>query len=160
MWYKVRLMLTSASFIALQVDDTGSLLRVFSRIVTQPGWDKHEIAQFGSSHGLVLISLSAYSTAIFRLTEPLFQVLQTKSLDLMVFGQAGEWSSCCTSDISPFLIMPLKIMGSLSDRRTRCPCDWEGFEQGLGQIGDGYNTPPLIHIATSTLKFLTVSCSA
>ena len=116
MWYKVRLMLTSASFIALQVDDTGSLLRVFSRIVTQPGWDKHEIAQFGSSHGLVLISLSAYSTAIFRLTEPLFQVLQTKSLDLMVFGQAGE---------------------SLSDRRTRCPCDWEGFEQGLGQIGDG-----------------------
>lgn len=130
---------------AVQVIHEGraSLSAAFDRMMAEPGWDKDTVAQSAALKQKLedfdFVFLLGVFQSIFGLTEPLFQVLQSETVDIK---KCQDWINCTVSALEA--IKKEKIFSGIYDEtvlavgepgqpRKRRRRDWEAPEQGLIQ---------------------------
>lgn len=123
-----------------------SLIAAFDRIMVEPGWDKETTMLSGALKQKLedfdfCFLLGVFQT-IFGLTEPLFQVLQSKTADIKkcqerVKGTLGALTSLRTDDtFSGLYNDAVQLVGEPAPRRKRRRRGWDDLEQGLNQQQD------------------------
>lgn len=124
-----------------------SLIIVFDRIMTEPGWDKDAIAQSSALKSKLndfefVFMLEVFKT-IFGLTEPLFQILQSKTLDIRKCDERinstldALRATRSNGTFQELYEKTVQTVGMPKNRRKRRRRDWEGFEQGVNMDADG-----------------------
>ncbi|KAF3835860.1 hypothetical protein F7725_028418 [Dissostichus mawsoni] len=125
----------------------GSLCIAFDKIMTEPGWDKETIAQSASLKQKLedfdFTFLLGVFQSIFGLTEPLFQVLQSKTVDIKkcqdrIMSTLRALKATRTDEtFSRIYEETVKAVGDPVPRRKRCRRGWDDLEQGFNQHQEG-----------------------
>ncbi|KAK1884976.1 Zinc finger MYM-type protein 1 [Dissostichus eleginoides] len=122
----------------------GSLCITFDKIMTKQGWDKETIAQSASLKQKLedfdFTFLLGVFQSIFGLTEPLFQVLQSKTVDIKkcqdrIMSTLSALKATRTDEtFSRIYEETVKAVGDPVRRRRR---GWDDLEQGFNQHQEG-----------------------
>ncbi|KAJ3602532.1 hypothetical protein NHX12_030285 [Muraenolepis orangiensis] len=125
----------------------GSLCIAFDKIMTEPGWDKETIAQSASLKQKLedfdFTFLLGVFQFIFGLTEPLFQVLQSKTVDIKkcqdrIMSTLSALKATRTDEtFSRIYDETVKAVGEPVPRRKGGGRGWEDLEQGFNQHQEG-----------------------
>ncbi|KAF3833366.1 hypothetical protein F7725_027031 [Dissostichus mawsoni] len=125
----------------------GSLCIAFDKIMTEPGWDKETIAQSASLKQKLedfdFTFLLGVFQSIFGLTEPLFQVLQSKTVDIKkcqdrIMSTLRALKATRTDEtFSRIYEETVKAVGDPVPRRKRRRRGWDDLEQGFNQHQEG-----------------------
>ncbi|KAK5918286.1 hypothetical protein CgunFtcFv8_003063 [Champsocephalus gunnari] len=115
--------------------------------MTEPGWDKETIAQSASLKQKLedfdFTFLLGVFQSIFGLTEPLFQVLQSKTADIKkcqdrIMSTLSALKATRTDEtFSRIYDDTVKAVGDPVPRRKRRRCGWDDLEQGFNQHQEG-----------------------
>lgn len=118
-----------------------SLCVAFDRIMTEPGWDKDTLAQSVALKQKLedfdFSFLLGVFQSIFGLTEPLFQVLQSKTVDIKkcqdrINSTISALKATRTSEtFTGIYEETVQAVGEPMPRRKRRRRGWEDLEQGV-----------------------------
>ncbi|KAJ3596804.1 hypothetical protein NHX12_003204, partial [Muraenolepis orangiensis] len=124
-----------------------SLCIAFDKIMTEPGWDKETIAQSASLkqklEDFEFTFLLGVFQFIFGLTEPLFQVLQSKTVDIKkcqdrIMSTLSALKATRTDEaFSRIYDETGTAVGEPVPRRKRRRRGWDDLEQGFNQHQEG-----------------------
>ena len=132
----------------------GSLITALDRITTEPGWDKDAIAQSSALRQKLddfdfMFMLEVFKT-IFGLTEPLFQVLQSRALDIRkceerVNGTLNALKATRSTEtfnqLNEETVQAVGMPNQLRHKHRRRA--WADFELGVNPDGEHEDTGPV-----------------